>query len=344
MTTGAPVLAAGLSGLPAQLAEIFYFIVLPIVLLAGVGFLLQRGLGLDMATLTRLNFYFTMPGMAYSAIVTSRVTPADVGTVVTFSLLMMACLAAVTLLTAVVRKVPHSHRNALLMTVMFYNSGNYGLPLQKFAFRAEGRGNDAFDLQIFVMLTQNIVNFTLGIWLAATGQNRVPWRKSLLHVVKFPPIYALTAGLLTVQLRRWLGESAPSVAVALRPFWDAVQYLRDAFIAVALCTLGAKLALVRRDTHAYPVRLSVVLRLLVAPCIGLALTWLLGLEGFLAQVVLISTCTPTAINVMLLCLEFDNHPDYAARAVFYSTLFSPITVTIVIFLAKGGFLPHLAMN
>jgi len=337
-------LAADISELPVQLGEIFYYIVLPILLLAGVGFLLQRRLGLDMPTLTRLNFYYVMPGMVYSAIVTSRVTPDEVQRVVVFSLSMIVCLGLVTLVVALVRRVPRNHWNALLMTVMFYNSGNYGLPLQKFAFRAEGRGNDAFGLQVFVMLTQNIVNFTVGIWLAATGQNKVPWKKSLLHIVKFPPIYALTAGLLTIQIRRWLGDAAPDLARGLTPFWDAIEYLRSAFIAVALCTLGAKLALVRRESHSYPVKLSVVLRLLIAPCIGLALTYLLGLTGFAAQVVLISTCTPTAINVMLLCLEFDNHPDYAARAVFYSTLISPITVTLVIFLAKGRFLSHLVMN
>ena len=46
---------------------------------------------------------------------------------------------------------------------------------------------------------------------------------------------------------------------------------------------------------------------------------------------------------MLMCLEFDNHPDYAAKAVFYSTLLSPITVTLTIFFAQGGFLPALTV-
>ena len=61
--------------LAAQLGEIFYYIVLPILLLAGIGYLIQRRLGLDMPTLTRLNFYYVMPGMTYFAILTSRVTP-----------------------------------------------------------------------------------------------------------------------------------------------------------------------------------------------------------------------------------------------------------------------------
>lgn len=344
MPSHLPLLATTLWALPGQLGQIFYFIVLPILLLAGIGFVLQRKLGLDMTTLRRLNFYFVMPAMAYFAIVTSRLRPAQVGIVVLFGLLMIACLALITFAAAFVRRVPRDQRNALAMSVMFYNSGNYALPLQKLAFQADGLGDAAFSLQIFVMLTQNMVNFTVGVWLAATGRRRIHWKQNLLHIAKFPPLYALAAGIVTIQVRNWLGTNAPAVADALLPFRAVLQYLRDAFIAVALCTLGAQLALVRRAAHDFPVKLSVFLRLLVAPCIGLTLTCLLGLQGFLAQVLLISTCTPTAVNVMLLCLEFDNHPDHAARAVFYSTLLSPITVTLVIFLTKGGFLAHLAMG
>jgi len=55
-----------------------------------------------------------------------------------------------------------------------------------------------------------------------------------------------------------------------------------------------------------------------------------------AQVLLISTSTPTAVNCMLICMEFDNHPDFVARTVFYSTLLSPFTVTLAILLAHSG--------
>jgi predicted permease len=41
---------------------------------------------------------------------------------------------------------------------------------------------------------------------------------------------------------------------------------------------------------------------------------------------------------MLLCVAFDNHPDFAARSVFYSTLLSPITLTMVIYLSRSGLL------
>jgi hypothetical protein len=328
-----------------QLGHVFYFIVLPVLLLAGVGFVLQRKFTLEMRTLRYLNFYFTIPCVIYASVVTARVTPGDVGTVVLFALAMMAAAGGLTWLVAVLRGVPKDHRNTMLMTVIFLNSGNFGLPLQSLAFRRYGMGAEARSLQAFAMITQNFATFTLGVLLAAAGGKReTHWKENLVHILKFPPIYALAAGLITVQMRTWLGtETSAQVVSHLRPFWDVIKHIQGAFIAIALCTLGAQLALVRAGGKTYPITLSVVLRLLAAPAIGIGMVYLFGLRGFLALMLLISTSYPTAVNCMMLCLEFDNHPDFAARTVFYSTALSPITVTAIIFLSQSGLLPGLAI-
>ena len=207
-----------------------------------------------------------------------------------------------------------------------------------------------------------------GRWQAAL-------RRDLLHVMKFPPIYALTAAGLTLLIGRWLGDAAPSVAAALRPFWDTVVFMKGGFIVVALATLGAKLATVRwrssepgrpdpvpRADPGRGTRLvltAVVLRLVVAPATGLGLLWIVqaalvwvgggegggeggGLDPLVAQVLLISTAVPTSVNCLLLCMEFDNHPDDVARAVFISTVLSPVTVTLTILLARSGWTPGVA--
>lgn len=323
----------------SALGTIFYFVILPVLLLAGVGYLLQRALGLDIATMTRLNFYFVIPGIVYSSIVKSDVSAGEVLQVVGFGLAMLGGLAAVTLLLARLRKVPRDQRNVLLMTSLFYNSGNIGLPLQRLAFTPLGLEAWASALQVFVMVVQNISNFTIGILLAAGGKGNRLWRENLLHMIKFPPLYVLLAALLTVKIRTILGGRAGEFAVVLQPFWQAINYMGDAMIPIALCTLGAQLAVVKRDGRQYPVRLSVLIRLLGAPLLGLIIVYAMGLRGHLAQFLLISTTTPTAVNCMLLCVAFDNHPDFAARSVFYSTLLAPISITLVIFLSQSGWLP-----
>ena len=337
-------LAASIAELPGRLGEIFYYIVLPVLLLAAVGWILQRKLGLDMPTLTRLNFYFVVPGLVYVSLLTSRLHGAEVAQVVIYGVAMLAAMGAVTWVVGRVRGVPPDERNAMLMTTIFNNSGNYGLPLQDLAFAKAGLSAEARMMQVFVMIVQNVSGFTLGVWLAASGGDGRRWRENLMHIAKFPPIYALIAALATLWVRGALGaDAAASAGRALKPFWDVLLHVKSAFVAVAICTLGAQLATVARGGRRYPVTLSVVLRLLVGPAVAAGVIYAMGIRGLMAQVLLISSATPTAVNCMLFCLQFDNHPDYAARAVFYSTLLSPITVTGVIFLAQGNVLPGFAL-
>lgn len=318
-----------------QLLHICYFVVLPIFLLAGLGFLLQRRFGLDLQTLSRLSFYFIIPCFIYHSVVNSRQAGGQIKTVVIFTLAMIVCLWALTFLIARLRRIPEDHQNALVMTTIFYNSANYGLPIQDLAFRSLGLSAEAVLLQSFVIIVQNVGNFTLGVYLAARGRGNLHLRQALARIAMFPPIYALLLGILTVRIRSWLGEESSAAAMYwLNPFWQSIEYSRDALIAMALCTLGAQLASVQKDIGRFPVKTSVILRLVVSPLLGVGLIFILGIHGFVAQVLLVSCAMPTAVNTILLCLEFDNHPDYAAKSVFYSTLLSPLSVPVVIFLAQ----------
>lgn len=303
----------------------------------GVGYAIQRFLGLDMPTLTRLNFYLIVPAMIFMSMVESDLTPGRVGAVVGFSVLFMVVLGGLVLVSAVVRGVPRDEWRALLMTAIFYNAGNYGLPLQQLAFRKQGFGETAMAMQVFVMIVQNITSFTVGILLASGGGfTRERLRETWGHIVKFPPVYAWGAGLAVIGLRETVGDPEGFWTRALTPFIDTLHYAQGAFIALALATLGATLGQVSRGATAYPVTLSVVLRLLVGPAVAFGMIKLLGMSGLEAQVILLSTATPTAVNCLLLCVEFDNHPDFVARSVFYSTVLSPVTVTLVVLLAQSG--------
>ncbi|MFW6066187.1 MAG: AEC family transporter [Planctomycetota bacterium] len=337
-----PIFAISPAELPGQLWQVFYHVVFPVLLLAGIGFVLQRVVGLDMVTLTRLNFYFVIPALIYFSLLTSDVSAGDVGVVVGFAVALLVAMSLISYLVLRLRGVLRDSRSAGMMTVIFYNSGNFGLPVQELAFSPFDLGAWAMGRQVFVMITQNFATFTYGVFLAAAGRTDRHWKDNLLHIAKFPPMYAIAAALATLGIRRVLGDAAPTVAGALEPFWQVVVYVKESFLAIALCTLGAQLALVTRRGRRYPVRITVLLRLLVAPAVALGIIYAFGVTGYLAQMLLIASCSPTAVNSMLMCLEFDNNPDFAAKSVFYSTLLSPITVTLVIFLAQSDLLPGFA--
>ena len=331
------LLATSFVELPSRLGAIFYNVVGPILLLAAIGWVLQRRFGLHMDTLRRLCFHFVIPPMTYYSLLTTPLTLSDAAIIVAFCLASLAALAALTYVVARLRRVPRDVVGVMMMTTFLHNSGNYGLPLQRLAFRDAARGEAAMAYQVVVMVTQSFLTFTVGVLTVSAGRADRHWRQNLMHIAKFPPLYGLAAALATMAVRQWLAPPQLVTAErAMAPFWDVIVYIKDAFVPIALLTLGAQLGVVGGARRDYPVTASVLLRLLAGPAIGLGVIHLMGLGGFLAQVLLISSSTPTAVNCLLLCLEFDNHPDYAARAVFYSTLLSPITVTLAIFLAQSG--------
>ena len=103
---------------------------------------------------------------------------------------------------------------------------------------------------------------------------------------------------------------------------------------IALITLGAQMASLKSHRFGLPLGAALLLRLCLGPTLGFAFALLLGFKDNLAQAVVVSTAFPTAVNSALLAIEYDNEPDFAAAVVFYSTLFSAVTVSVVIYAVK----------
>jgi predicted permease len=47
----------------------------------------------------------------------------------------------------------------------------------------------------------------------------------------------------------------------------------------------------------------------------------------------IGVATPTAVNTAILALQYNNEPEYASRIVYFTTLFSPLSLSVVIYFA-----------
>lgn len=74
------------------------------------------------------------------------------------------------------------------------------------------------------------------------------------------------------------------------------------------------------------------MRLILSPLLAFALVYAFGIEGTMAQVLIIGASAPTAVNSVLLSIEFDGDATYAAQAVLITTLLSFVTVTGTIML------------
>jgi predicted permease len=204
--------------------------------------------------------------------------------------------------------------------VLFYNSGNYGIPVAQLAFPGSSL---PLQVQAAVVMTQNLSNFTVGLALVSGGRGKRK-RDTFKEIFKLPMIYVFA---IAFTMRHF--QVAPPQPINVMLHW-----LEAGLVPIAVLTLGAQMAALKTPPFSKALFAALGLRLLFAPVLGFAVVKFVGIHGPLAQALVISTAFPTAVNSALLALEYDNEPEFAAAAVFYSTLVSSVTVSGVIYAAQ----------
>ena len=168
------------------LLSIFVSDLLPIFLVAGVGFLLARYLGASVQTLSRVSFNALAPCLVFSQLVTSPVSGSEFGRMALFCVLSTLAMGLAARAAAGLLRLDRPAISAFLLVVMFSNGGNYGLPVVLFAF-----GRDALSHASVYFVTSAVLVYTLGVLLAATGRRSS--QDALTGIVKGPAAWAVAA-------------------------------------------------------------------------------------------------------------------------------------------------------
>jgi predicted permease len=103
---------------------------------------------------------------------------------------------------------------------------------------------------------------------------------------------------------------------------------------MALITLGVQLSKTAARATLPRLGWALALRLLVGPIVGWGVALLFGFHGEMLRTMILSTSFPTAVNTALIAHEFNADSEYATGAVFWSTMFSMVTVTALIVVLK----------
>jgi predicted permease len=301
-----------------ELAGIFTRVVFPVLLIVALGFILQKKFKFDLSMLTKLLFYVLSPCLIFARVYKAPLPLLRYALFAVFTIGMIAVMGILAFGISTLRKDTPSMRSAFILSVMLANLGNYGIPVVELVF------HDAYatSIQVMVMLSQGIITFTVGIFLASRGQSTI--RESVKRTLSYPMIYSIIVSFI------FKGFQIP----VWKPLWVTIQELSNAFIPVTLFTLGAQLGRINLTRGMGDVFISAACRLILGPVIGFCLIRLFNLHGLVAQVLFISSGLPSAVNSALVAVEMNNEPKFASQAVFFSTLLSFITISVVIFIAK----------
>ncbi|WP_163859340.1 AEC family transporter [Paenibacillus elgii] len=294
--------------------------VIPLTIMIAIGVILYRAFKLDIKTLSKLNFYLFSPALVFKMLYESSLSLAVLGQTLLFFVLFFAAMFLLMEVVIRLRGYKEGMIPAMRNSVIFYNSANYAIPLNQLVFVG-----DAFTLsiQIIIMMMQSLLPNTYGIYAVNASKRNDP-RQTLRTILTLPVIYIIPIAF----LMKGLHIPIPG------PVYAPINYVSDAFIATALLTLGVQLGSMKWTFKLTDVMLSNVLRLCVGPAVGFLIVMLMGIEGVMAQALVLSCAVPTSLSSVLIAVEYDNEPEFSSQAVFSSTIFSIFTVTLVIYLIK----------
>ncbi len=316
-----------------NLGPIFRDVCLPIFLLMGFGWGVDRRFTLDLGSLVKLNIYLFVPAFLFVKVVESP-DAGNMGIRVTlFSCCVIAAMyAASQVIGRLIGESP-GERKAMAMSTMFYNCGNFGIPVTALAFPVLGPG-----IHVWALMTMNLATFSIGMLIAKSlgavkggggkaetaGARIAHW----LSIFRQPSII----GILLALLINWTQFDIEGIAF----IWKPVSFLAEALVAFALVTLGVQLSKTEPPRIKGHLAWALVLRLVGGPLVAAGLAKLFGFTAAEQAVLILGASAPTAINTALLAHEFKADGGFAAAAVFYSTLLSIVTVTMVVAVLKSG--------
>jgi predicted permease len=304
---------------PASLLfTIFVTDLLPVFVIAGVGFLLARLAAVDVRTVSRITFHALAPALVFNLLVTSTLDGPSFGRMVLFYGLVAASAGVMARLAAIPLRLKRTELTALLLVVVCSNSGNYGLPVTLLAF-----GREALTYATVYFLASSTFSYTGGILLVTSGKRG--FRQALTGIARVPALYGALAAVVTIAL----GVRVP--AEVLRP----IEMLADASLPLMILVLGMQLERATWPARPGVVAMAVGLSLVATPLAALGLAHLVGLRGPALQAGVLQASMPSAVITTILALEFDASPDFVTNVVCVSTLLSPLTLTFLIAYLQG---------
>ncbi|MCC6300583.1 MAG: AEC family transporter [Anaerolineales bacterium] len=291
---------------------------LPILLLSGGGFAVGKFLSVDSRTIGRVVFYIFAPMLVFNLLLHNDIKINEAISVVAFTITMVLIMGLLTLAFGLAMKLDRSVLVAILITAMFGNSGNYGLPLVSFAF-----GENGLRYGGLYFVTTSVLFNTVGVLIASLGHAN--FKDAALGLLKVPTVY----GVLLALLINGLNIEIP---VALS---RTIDLAAGGSIPLMIVLLGIELSRIQWSKELRGVGLSVSLRLLGAPLIALALASLFGMQGAVWQAGITQASMPAAVNNTILASEYKLDSSLVTAIVFIGTLLSPLTLTpLLVFLER----------
>lgn len=311
---------------------IFTDVVLPVLVMVGLGAALQKAKPLDITTLSKVTIWLLVPSFLFVRVYESNLTWQQIGGV---SVALLGPMIVVGLIAyAVLKKlqVPTAALSAIIMSAVVVNAGNFGIPVAQLTYETPPGSTsppllsfpgmmpiDGIAVQALCVLISNLTLWCFGYIAMSIAQGK-SIATGILGYFKLPMIYATVLAFVL----RDAGAVLPKVISF------PLHMLTEATVPIMLITLGAQLVRSARWPSWKIVVPVAAVKLVVMPVITFGLVLGLGMWPWPGAQLVISAAGPAAVNVLFITLELEGDSQLAADCVFWSTVFCAGTVTVAI--------------
>ena len=302
----------------SELIVIFIENILPVMLISMAGFVLGKTLQIDSRSIGRITFYFFSPVLVFNLLVHSQLPTGEIIKTAILVLLVTLGSGLVALIGGLLLKLERKALVSMLVTSMFANNGNYGLPLIHFAF-----GEAALAHTSIYLVFSSLMTNTLGVMIASLGHLNL--KHAFWGMFKIPTFYAVLSAVVINHF---------GILIPL-PVDRTLTLVAGAGVPLMILLLGLELTNVSWSGNIKAIGLSTSVRLLVGPLLGFLFTFMLGITGAGRQSGIVEASMSAAVANTNLAAEYNLDSSLVAATILVSTVLSPLTLTpLILILGK----------
>ncbi|WP_299740070.1 AEC family transporter [uncultured Rossellomorea sp.] len=295
-------------------------IVLPALLVFAVGYIGQKKLGFEINSISKMAIYLMYPFLAFKTFYENEL---NMDYLYIFLFCIALCVILIVSIKIVARFKNYSKPkvSAMILSGVFMNSGNYGVPIILFAF-----GELGFRYAVIMMVIQSFLMNTIGLYYAVSGSDKKRETSEIwMKIVKMPILHGAFLGLgfqlFHLDVPVFMSQTIDLISQATIPTIMVV-------LGMQLATLGGKK--VERGALSF----IVIMRMVASPIIALVVVSFLPISTMLGSILIILASMPTAANTTMFSLQFNTEPDLVSTSTLVTTLMSIVTIPIMLALVS----------
>jgi predicted permease len=292
---------------------VFLNVVTPVFILVVIGYFVGPGLKIEARSLSRTAYFVFIPAFVFNIISEAKIDSELALRMLSFILVTQIAVALLGFLVGKALRQSREITAAFVLIATFGNVGNFGLPLIVFRL-----GESARTYATVYFVATVFISFVICVGVAS-------WARSggvtaVFSVFKTPALIALIPALV-------FNITDLEVPIFLSRLSGL---LGQAMIPVMLITLGVQMGEIPKIKINFNVFAASTVRLIGGPVLALLIVPYFGLEGLERSTGILQAAMPAAVLASIIALEYKLLPEFVTTTVLFSTLYSVLTLTVIL--------------